>query len=53
MTVTINNRLGPCGVCKNQIPDLLPQGSTLNVKWMDRNGVTQTTPIHGRAPTGQ
>ena len=53
MTVTINNRLGPCGVCRNQIPDLLPQGSTLNVRWMDRNGVIQTTPIYGRAPAGQ
>ena len=53
MTVTINNRLGPCGVCQIQIPDLLPQGSTLNVRWMDRNGIVQTTPILGRAPTGQ
>ena len=33
MTVTINNRTGPCNVCKGQIPNLLPQGSTLNVRW--------------------
>jgi len=30
MTVTINNRNGPCGVCKNQIPPLLPKCSAQN-----------------------
>jgi hypothetical protein len=53
MSVTINNRTGPCNVCKGQIPDFLPQGSTLNVRWQDAAGITHITPIPGRAATGQ
>ena len=49
MTITINNRSGPCGNCLRQIPDLLPEGSTLNVRWIDADGNVHITPIPGRA----
>lgn len=47
MTVTINHRDGPCPICRSQIRNLLPVGSTLSVKLVDVEGVTQTTLIHG------
>jgi hypothetical protein len=47
MTVTINNRLGPCNACLKQIPGMLPTGSTLYVRWMDMFNVIHVTPIPG------
>jgi RHS repeat-associated protein len=48
LTVTINNSRGPCPICTSQIPDMLPSGATLNVRWMDDCGIIHITKIIGR-----
>jgi len=46
--VTINNSNGPCGRCLSQVPDILPEGANLNVRWIDENGTIQIRTITGR-----
>jgi hypothetical protein len=48
MTITINNRNGPCGNCMRQLPERLPQGYVLNVRWLDNKGTIRMTQIVGR-----
>ena len=54
LTVTINNRAGPCATCQgnslSSVGAILPVGYTLSVRYMDENGSIQTDIIHGFAP---
>ena len=46
--IHINNSDGPCFLCKNFLPLVLPKGSTLNVHWTDKTGKKNTFPIDGK-----
>ena len=53
LTVTINNRDGPCGTClgasDSSVGNILPVGSSLTVRYMDEGGHIRTRVIQGLA----
>jgi hypothetical protein len=47
MTITINNRMGPCRTCREQVAEMLLPGRKLNVNWTDRHRNRWTTVFEG------